>query len=347
MTAISTYARSMAQSQQIKLMQMQFSDLQTQLNTGKKTQLLSGLGSDAIVSKRARADFNELQTYIDNIDKSQTRIKMMLKAVEGIKAQATAVADGVINQVQEGEISELGALRDLAEKSYDFILDLMNTRDGNTYLFAGSDSGSQPITDAGTLDTYFATLNAEWAAGTLTVNPPNTNIAEEYISRYTNIPETTMGINGSLVDAKKVMVRADTTVEVDYTVMANQQGFKDILTAVSALRNLGDLEDAPGATYEEQQENFYAVFNNIATQLTSALDKMDEYGTKLSLAEVRINEAKADHKTDQNTLTATIERIENAPIEEVSVKITALATQLNATYQVTAMASQLSLVNFI
>lgn len=347
MTAISTYAKSITQAQQMRLMQMQFSDLQTQLNTGKKTQSFSGLGIDTIVSKQARADFNELQTYIDNINRSETRIKMMLQAVEGIQKQAAAVADGVINTVQEGKISDLQSLRDLAEKSYDYVLDMMNTKDANSFLFAGSDTSTQPITDTGTLDTYFAQLNAEWAAGTLTVTPPNTNIAEEYISRYTNIPETTMGYSGSLPDAKKVLVRADTTVEVDYTVKANESGFKEILSAISALKNLADMENAPGATTEEQQKNFYAVFNNIATQLNGALDKMDQYGTKLSLAHVRISESRAEHKIDQNTLKATLERIENAPIEEVAVKINSLAIQMNATYQVTTMASKLSLVNFL
>lgn len=346
MTFISSLGQQQSQTVRLGSLQLQLSLLQTQVASGKKSQTMKGLGTDVVITNRARADFQRIESYLQNIDRGETRIKQMEHGLKTIQRQVNNVLDSVINQTQEGEV-ELDFIRRLAENSYDFILDTLNMKDGDAYVFAGSDTSNKPVTDTGNLDAFYANLNAEWSAGTLTINPPNTTIAEEYMSRYRNIPPVTLGYSGTLSNAKQVYVRADDTVEFNYTVLADHPAFKDIIAGVTALKNIADLDVAPGATEEDQEKNFFAVFNNIATTLSAAVDALDQERFKLQTTLVNADTVKKELTLEKNALLGTISNIENIDLNEVALKVTALQTQLEASYQVTAIVSQLNLSNFL
>lgn len=346
MTFISTLGQTNDQIGRLKNLQMQLGTLQTQISTGKKSQTLKGLGSDVITTKRARADFQKLDSYMLNIDRANTRITQMQQGLATIKTQANNVLDSIVNQTQKGDV-ELASIRRLADNAYDFIVDTLNLQDGTAYIFAGSDTAQQPIIDSGAIDAYYADLNAQWSAGTLPITPPNTTISEEYISRYRNIPEVTLGLSGSLTDSKQVYVRADDTVEINYTLKANNQAMKDILTAVSAMRNIANLDVAPGATEQEQEDYFFEVFNDVAKLISSAVDQLDVEGFKLSTAQAQLNDVRKEHVVEKNTLLSTISSIEDIDLNEAAVKIQSLGVQLEASYQVTALVSKLSLANYL
>lgn len=346
MTFISSLGQQQDQTVRLGSLQLQLSLLQTQVATGKKTSLMKGLGTDVVITNRARADFQRIDTYLQNIERSKTRITQMEAGLKTIQTQVNNVIDSVVNQTQEGDV-ELGFIKRLAENSYDFILDTLNMKDGDAYIFTGSDTSNRPISDTGSLDAFYANLNAEWSAGTLSVTPPNTTISEEYIARYKNISSVTLGYSGSLSNAKQVYVRADDTVEFNYTVLADDPAFKDIIAGVTALKNIADLDTAPGATEEERQKNFFAVFNDIASTLTKAVDSLDQERFKLQTTLVNSDTLKKELTLEKKTLLDTVSNIENIDLNEVALKVTALQTQLEASYQVTAIVSQLNLSNFM
>lgn len=346
MTFISTMGQTQDQIGRLKNLQLQLGTLQTQISTGKKSQTMKGLGNDVIITKRARADFQKLDSYMLNIDRANTRIAQMQGGLSTIKTQANNVLDSIVNQTQKGDV-ELDSIRRLADNAYDFIVDTLNLQDGTAFIFAGSDTSSQPIADSGSIDAYYADLNAQWSAGTLPITPPNTTISQEYISRYRNIPEVTLGLSGSLTDSKQVYVRADDTVEVNYTLKANNQAMKDILTAVSAMRNIANLDNSPGATEKEKQDLFFEVFNDVAKLISGAVDKLDVEGFKLSTAQAQLNDVRKEHVIEKNTLLNTISSIEDIDLNEAAVKIQSLGVQLEASYQVTALVSKLSLANYL
>lgn len=346
MTFISSLGQQQSQTVRLGSLQLQLSLLQTQVATGKKSATMKGLGVDVVITNRARADFNRIEGYLQNIERAETRIKQMEQGLKTIQNQVNNVIDSVVNQTQEGEV-ELDFIRRLAENSYDFIIDALNMKDGDAFIFAGSDTSTQPITDTGSLDAFYGNLNAEWAAGTLAVTPPNTTISEEYISRYKNIPPVTLGYSGSLSNAKQVFVRADDTVEFNYTVLADNPAFQDIVAGVTALKNIADLDIAPGATEQEKEKNFFAVFNDIARTLTAAVDSLDQERFKLQTTLVNADTVRKELTLEKKALLDTVSDIENIDLNEVALKVTALQTQLEASYQVTAIVSQLNLSNFL
>ena len=69
--------------------------------------------------------------------------------------------------------------------------------------------------------------------------------------------------------------------------------------------------------------------------------------TDFSLASARMSSAATANTAQQNTLQNTVDGIEQASTEEVATRLMDLQTRLQASYQITASLSKLSLVNYI
>lgn len=78
-----------------------------------------------------------------------------------------------------------------------------------------------------------------------------------------------------------------------------------------------------------------------------AAQKPAEIITELGSAQTALSRAKERHESTRNYLTTTLSGIQNVSTEEVATQILALQTQMQASYQVTAMLSQLSLTNYL
>lgn len=400
MTGISTLAQALSQIERIQDQQTLLDTLSTQLATGRKTQTFSGLQTDVIQSKRARADLSSLETYINNIKTAENRTTLMLNSIEEFQQQAENFASALVGLTQEsahqqGEVVyyddplttdeientqighssaqpdvDLETLQDLATNLYDFMVDLLNTKSGDRYLFSGADTATQPIIDSSVLDSAVSTQVNEWKLGNITNADLIADIQDRTIDNgnLDAFTDTVVGYSPTLSagTAGNIFVRVDDNTEINATTFANDEAFRDILVALSYIKSpdLGPIVDeveidavtglpvvitegAPGADIDEMTDNFYEIYNVVSSMVTAALDQVDQQRFKLENARARINEIKLNHEAEQNILQTTISEIEEVDINEVAVKINALQLQLEASYGVTARVQQLSLVNFI
>lgn len=262
-TSISTLGQSMSQTERIKQQQLSLANLQLQLSTGKKTDRFSGLGAAGIISQRARADLNAVELYNNNITIANRRIKTMIDSVEEFKAQAENVANVIAGQIQDGEI-DLKIMNDLASNILPFMEDLINTKDNERYVFSGASTNTKPLSfSSGTLETYFYGQLVDWQDD---LTPAVTT--DTLMASYKNVPETIIGYNADISSGRtgKVLVRADKTLEIDYTTSANESGFKDVMIATQFLKQITNTD--PSSPYYidkiKLEESDYAGVNNIA-----------------------------------------------------------------------------------
>ncbi len=231
-TSISTLGQTLSQISNVKRQQFTLSDLQLQLSTGKISQKFSGLETNAIISKRSRAEFNSIETYINNITIADRRLEQMSTVIEELQNQAGNVANIVANEIQEGEIS-LDRIHDITENIIDFMEDLINAQDNERYVFGGANTTTKPLSlSSGTLSTFLKGELTDWRAETLTT--------DNLIASYRATTDTVIGYNAPLTngDVGKVTVRVDKTTEIDYTTFGNADGFRDIIIATQMLNEL-------------------------------------------------------------------------------------------------------------
>jgi len=397
MTGISSLGRALEQIELIQSQQVRLSDLNTQLATGKKTQQLSGLGTDYLTSNRARVDIKTIETYQTNIVQADTRIEQMLRSVEEFQAQAENFADALAGFIaqgnhQQGEIvyyddpltpeientavgstsSEpdvaLNTVIDMADSLFGFMEDLLNTRQGDRYIFGGAETQERPFTDNGVLDAAVSTLVTSWKDGTISTDDLVADFRERTATdgNPDALTDSVIGYSAALSsgEVKDIFVRVDDTLEVKYTALANESGFRDVMAALSFFRNENtppildayetsaypagpDVSGAPGDTNEEMQNNFYQVFGELSNMVTVALDDIDQTRFRLETARVQMNETNEKHRQEVALFNNIIADIEEADINEVAVQINSLQLNLNASLTITSRIQQLSLVNFI
>lgn len=363
MTGISTLGQSLLQVDRLTSVQEQLSLLQQQLTTGKKASLFQDLENDVLTSQRARADFSELDTYLNNMQHATRRMNLMNVSMDQIRKQSQNLQNAFTQQTQEGEI-EIRDIANLSRNMRDLVVDLVNAQDGSgRYLFAGSDTNNQPITMTGSLDAFMANDINDWFEG---------NIDTDALLARSNdsdiLTDTVMGysLNLSSGTTRDVTVRVDDSSEINYTVLANNEAFRDILNVTTMISQLeeaivrraeedGDPETtalnpgafAPGADAEEQNDNFYELYNSLRNKLSTLIDNLDNEQFTVAQAQVQMNAVKESHQLQQNVLLDQISNVEDADMNQVALQLNALQTQLEASYRVTASIRQLSLVNFI
>ncbi len=406
MTGVSTMGQAYDQIERLKHVQLKMTSLTTQLTTGKKSQSFSGLGTDVLFSKRARADFKSVETYINNIKKSDTRIDLTLQALKEFRAQAANLQDFIVNFSQEsahqkGDIIyqaddpltptidesldqipigystsepdiDFKSIQSFSTNVFDFMVDLVNRQDGDRYLFGGADSLTKPLETNGIMDAAISTAIVNWKSELSPTNITTEQLIADLTGRSSTgnpdaITDTVVGYSANLSagNVGDVFVRVDDNSEINYTSLANNQGFRDILVAVSYLKNEnlspmadayntpythGDMpvaDGAPGATVDEMKDNFFAVFNALGQMVNNALDEIDTEIRNLEIARVRLDEAKTAHQSQKALLLNIISDVEDADTTEIAVTLNALQVTLDASYRVTARLQELSLVNFI
>lgn len=357
MATISTLGQNIDQLRNLTLLQERMSRMQQQVATGKKFRTFSELGTENIATQRARDLIGNLESLNRNIDTADRRISLMTSALETIVEQTRNVSEALSGEVQRGE-ADLDTISNLADTTFQLVSDLINEQDGDRYLFSGAETRVRPFTETGTLDTFLQTQINEWV---------NNNISStELIQQYrdtTNLPDSLAGFSASLSSGvtKNISVRVENGATVDYGVMANEPSLRDILVGLKAVQEFTgaldevDLETddpvgtitAPGVTNQEQQANFYQVFNDLANMLSSAANGVVDRLSDLSQVQVQIDASREDHLRLINVQNTIISDIEDADINEVALKFNSLTGQLNAAFNVTASLRDVSLLNFL
>ncbi len=374
MTGISTLGQALDQISHLKIQQNALDRLSTQIATGKKTQQYSGLGSDILRTKRARADINSLEQYTTNIKNSHRRIQLMTGALGQIADQANTLSNSLTVAVQAGDNPDFETTQRLASDVYDFVIDLINTKDGERYLFAGSDSSVKPIDDKGLFDSFLGNYVPD---ETDIANPPlqasgfigswgdGTITTQEFIDSYNGTNENILGYSKALSSGTTgdVRVRVDENSDFDYTVLGNTPGLKDIVIALGVLKNMPSPEHSPGALNDptatrpaddtppfpsaEKQDNFYAVINNIAEMIVKAVDKLENQEQKIALVEAQTALIEEHNAYQINAFQNTIGDIEDVDLTESIAKIQRVQLSLEASFSTTALISKLTLVNYL
>ena len=395
MTGISTLGQALDQIERFKEVQFRFATLTTQLATGKKTQQFTGLGNDILTSQRSRADFKSLTAFQNNITHADRRINITLNTIEEFKAQAEnfaaaligfsqesthqegdivyfddPVTPNIVENIQIGQSSatpdvDFETLQDLAGNLFDFMVNLLNQQDGDRYVLSGAETTTQPLVDGGTLDSSINALLTGWKTAGITTTELISGLRSRDASLDPNaITDSLIGYSAPLSSGavKDIFVHVDENTDLDYTALANDPAFRDIIVALAYFKNenlppiadeidpatmIVTTQGAPGTTLDEMKDNFYEVFNNLKGLVNNAIDRIDGVRFKLETVRARIADIRQSHEEEQNLLVSTIDNIENVDINEVAVEINSLQVQLEASFRVTSRLQQLSLVNFI
>jgi len=137
--------QSLTTRDQIRTMQTQLTDLQTQLATGKKSQTHSGLGVDASLVLNLRAELNVMDGYVRTIDQTQLRLTTTQQALTRIDEIASEMRTGALTSGYEPLDGVQTQLQFSARERLEEMLSVLNTDIAGRHLFGGAATQTQPV----------------------------------------------------------------------------------------------------------------------------------------------------------------------------------------------------------
>ncbi|PKP76167.1 MAG: hypothetical protein CVT81_16250 [Alphaproteobacteria bacterium HGW-Alphaproteobacteria-3] len=143
---------------------------------------------------------------------------------------------------------------------------------------------------------------------------------------------------------KDFVAQIDESRQLAYGARADQASIRDTLK-MSALLAAAEYSDADDL---EQRDSYRALTSRAGQVLNfKGVQSVESIVTNLGLAASTLSHTQDRHDATMASANEILGDIQNADAYEVGVKLTTLQTQLQASFQVTSLLSQLSLVNYI
>jgi flagellin-like hook-associated protein FlgL len=138
--------------------------------------------------------------------------------------------------------------------------------------------------------------------------------------------------------------RVDSDLTVGYGARADEDGPRSIIEglAVMSAMQFGDAGDNGAGRYQ-------SMINRVSTALNgnNDLGPLGSMATDLSAVQQTLTNTQTRHSTSQSMLQGILQSAQGVDTNDVAVSLLSAQTQLQASYQATAILSKLSLVNYL
>lgn len=138
-----------------------------------------------------------------------------------------------------------------------------------------------------------------------------------------------------------ITVRSGTTGTIEIGARANEEPIRAALIAFAAVA-VSDQGGSKAIT----MGRFKELVARTGTLLPQK-EALDGMSSEFGMAATGLSEAQERNKSERTIIQSQLDGIENAPIQELIVKLVDTQNRLQASYQVTSMLSKLSLVNYL
>ncbi len=147
MTRISSLAANTSLLQQIFRTRSNLFDLETQIGSGKVTQVYSGIATQSERLINQENTRSQLQQYITNNEQMDLRLNVASTAVEGLRDVVRDFREAMLNY-QTSDIKGQVAVKDIQDnafRSLQSLQGLLNTEVDGRFLFSGARVRTQPV----------------------------------------------------------------------------------------------------------------------------------------------------------------------------------------------------------
>ncbi|MDI9407753.1 MAG: flagellin [Candidatus Pacebacteria bacterium] len=362
MTFINSLAQTLSLQATMTDQNRRLSALQQQVATGQKSTNFEGLTAvEARQSMTLRAQLNRNQTYVQNLSTMITVNAALNSSVKSVGDVLSSVHDTVL----AAGIPSIGrdqglAVRDTAASGLDQAVGLLNTQASGIYVFGGR-SNVQPIEDSATIQTNvraainlgappFATVTAALAAAngafatgaTVDVDPAKLASWGPTSNNSAGEP-VAIGDDQSIVPNIGVVPNATRTGMTDPRTGNVIDKSYMAMDTVRVLATLAELKPSDFASTDLYVEFVQKQLGQLKFAQSEVIQQISSSGQQGRV----MNDANDALQAQNIQLRASISTVESVDSATAITNLQNLQTQLQATYQVTSLLKNLSLVNYL
>ncbi|MBV8914917.1 MAG: hypothetical protein JOZ05_18000 [Acetobacteraceae bacterium] len=296
----------------------QLSQVEEQAATGRVSDTYAGLGSQARTSLDLRPTIAHQAVWQSNIDAATARMSVAQNSLDAI-SQIASDFYAKTNDINSLGTSEVSSIASAAKSALQQVGQLLNTKSGDIYVFAGQDTANPPIPNT----------DPTAMAAALLANPPTTAPFSSTIG--TAVPQVEVGQGqrmqvGVLANANTLAVSSPPT---------SGSYMRDIMTSLATLANLTD-----GPTAQ-------ATAQSVRAQLSSAITAIGQESGALGNVQSTLTQRQTALSETSTALSTQLSSVEDVDVAAALTKASSLQTQLQASYQIIAGTKDLTLASYI
>lgn len=343
---VSSSSISNAMRYQIQRMQSDLVKGQKELSTGRVADPGLALGARTGQSVSLSRDLERLSGIVDSNGLAKSRLSATQSALSQIGAAAQTLM-GTLTASSSGDASDALTLTD-ANSALKTVTAILNSSLNGEHLFAGINTDVKPLNDftaAGSPNKTAFDAAFQTHFGFAQSDPAAANITKAQMDTFlTNVVEPQfMGTgwqgNWSNATDQKIVSRIALNETAETSVSANNEGVRKLAMAAATISGL--------FTSNMSDEAKKAVVDRALGQVGEAIASIGAEQAQAGISENRVKNATDRINMQIDLFERNILDMEGVDPYEVSNRVTALLTQIETSYALTARIQQLSLLKYL
>jgi flagellar hook-associated protein 3 FlgL len=332
--------------------QQNLDTLTTEASSGLISNTYAGLGSGAGISLNLSPQVAALQTYQTNISSATGQLDVTQAALTQIGSIAAGLV-AALPTLSNLDPSNVDSVAANARQSLQQLSDLLNTQDGGVYVFSGQDSSNPPVPSGDNILTsnFFTQINnavsqlttngaAATDAATLQIassNDPSTTPFSTYLSQGGAATQSVVTGNGSAVSTG-ILANANAAIVSQGTDTTGSY-IRDLLRAFATVGSL--------SSSQADDPNFSALIEDTTSSLNNAVSAFNSDVGVLGDRQTDLTNIGSTLASTSTALSGQISTAQDVDLASTLSRLTAVQTQLQASYRLINTAQTLSLANFL
>ena len=314
-----------------------------QAATGRTAETYAGLGARATISIDLRPGLERINTYANNISQADTRLGITGTALQQLSNIASSFAAQTINMSAQTSTA-VNSIAVQAGMALQQVQTLLNSEVGGHYLFAGQDSANQPVPDP-QFQAFVAAVKTPVAALSAT-NAAATTAATLTAANGASITSVTLG-------TARVRVQLGDGADLPSGVLAGQNAYavqtassstgsyvKDLVRSLATLAAMSSGQAALGA-------GFTSFVTDIGSSLQGVVAALGTEMAGVGQEQIGLKDQKASLSDVATALSAQLSSVEDVDMAATATALSAVQTQLQASYRLISNMQNMSLVGYL
>jgi flagellin-like hook-associated protein FlgL len=332
----------------------QLNTLTEQASSGLVSRTYAGLGSGAAVSLSLNPQLTALQTWQSNISQATGTMRVTQTTMTQVQQiAATFAAD--MPTLTAGNAQEVDSIASRAQTALVQVAGLLDTQDAGVYVFGGQDTSNPPVPSPNSILTsgFYTQINA--AVSALSANGATATAASTLAIASSNAPGTSpfsayMSQPAAGIGQQVVQTGDGTTVSIGLMASANSSVqstgtsttgsyMRDLMRALATIGSL--------SSSQANDPNYTALIQDTTTSLNGAVSAMAADVGVLGNTQTSLTATQTSLSDTATALTGQLSSVQDADEATTLSDLSAIQTQLQASYRMIASEGTLSLANYL
>ncbi len=344
---ISSTAIQNAMRQTIRQAQNEMTSASTEATTGVYADIGVSLGGSTSLNVNLTREVSRIDSILSSNSIANQRMTTSQTALTGMGTQAQKLMDQLVALSGNTDGSSVALAQQAASSTLSNVIASANTMVNGEYLFAGTNTDVQPMTDKSSatnaaiqsaLTTYMASQSPAVTAATISADQITDFIKTQVEPMFTSDASWS---SWSSASDQNMTSRISNSEVIETSTNANSSGIRYLALATSVTNAL--MGTPPGLN----QSAVNAVTKQAISYTRQSVDGLNSQASQLGLSQSRLSDANTTLNAQKTILNTSIGDLTGVDPYEASTKVNSLQTQLQTAYTIVSKIQQLSLVNYL